>query len=289
MLLVGVQATVGAPQAAAAPETGDCLYVPEDYIGFRYRFYCAGDGSHDVHKENKDDNYVNGGLGPCADISDNSALAAGQHLVFDFPVWNDSLGEELVENALPILRLGDAWGYFSDITGSTKTECVKEMTYRFLANPSGNFFNRPVSDYLKDNPCTGLVGEKRSLCRNPIGANPCLALGSGSFTGPHASAMKQQCLDDHPHFRMTDLSQQPEARAASVSPTVVRGLSELLGYALLGALCLCLVGVILSAGGMAMAWYTGHPAPVHFMRLGWVLAASVIAASSTGIAAIFVY
>ncbi len=71
---------------------------------------------------------------------------------------------------------------------------------------------------------------------------------------------------------------QPEAKM----PDWARGFTTILNWASWFALGVCVLGVIISGGAMALASRRGEGGE-HATRLGWVLAACVVIGSASGI------
>lgn len=271
-----------APTAAADDSTQpDCLYVPQDIWGFRFKFYCAQSGSSGVYRQ--EGPHANGGLGECGDRVDN-----------------------VVGNAV----IGAFEEFFWTGDKGTKTECTKGRMHAWLKDHAENvIFGTSPGMELKDSPCQPLKGDREKLCVNPVDNNPCLKIGSKPFVGDKQDAMKARCAKEHPHFKQDDLDtasvgcdllegqdkknceiRKGELKAnAPTDKDVQDDMEKLLGFALLAALTAGGVMTIVTGASFAFTWYTGRPGLVQFARLGWVFASVIVATGASGIVLLFLW
>lgn len=71
----------------------------------------------------------------------------------------------------------------------------------------------------------------------------------------------------------------------STQPPGFSGISKVMGYLLYGVTAVCVVGVLLVAGTMAVENHRGQGAGQHVTRLFTVLAAAVVAGSASALVA----
>lgn len=68
-----------------------------------------------------------------------------------------------------------------------------------------------------------------------------------------------------------------------IAPPGSDKLTTLVGYVAWAVFALCVVGVLMAAGQMAVAQHRGGGSGEHASRLGWVLAACVVAGSASAL------
>jgi hypothetical protein len=70
-----------------------------------------------------------------------------------------------------------------------------------------------------------------------------------------------------------------------LTPPGAGQLTTLVGYVAWGVFAVCVVGVLIAAGQMAISHHRGGGGGEHAARLGWVLVAAVVAGSASALVA----
>ncbi|WP_436775602.1 hypothetical protein [Yinghuangia sp. YIM S09857] len=295
LLVLGLLPGAPAPEARAdEPKIGaDCTLVPEDIWGYEYSKYCGSEDPKMLLMENPPKGYVNGNLGKCQGMPDMNLMEEKKK--------DDSfLGKvgRLWEGAKDVGNL--IWEEMkpgSEGKRGTKLLCVRgEMLQWQKGHEQGNLF--VLSPKLElVNPCNTLNKEMRAKCADPRGKNPCddvvSMVGRGHCESSHPDFKRESeigpcagLIEQHYERCWKKEEEKKKKKELAEKEHLVAPLEDILGWVFIFVGVSGWVGVILTAKGMAMAWYTGEGL-AHFNRGGYVVIAVIMGSSASAIAGFF--